>query len=321
MVDLFGKRKLEDRILELEAALAKLEGERDDLSRTLDKRDEKIRKLSGSLQEANLALKAAEQKAALSSSQATVAPPVAGPEREEGREEKAHAPSGRRMDPRQMARLMERLSAISSAREDLLTVYLSGPAPVDMPLPDRLRDAAAAIGSPRGTIILHCPDLFSLLLVPPFLVGESRFEEAATFILDPLREMLETPVLVLSAHAGDSFLGVALSGEGFEEEMLLKSPVIGKHSKGGWSQKRFERLREEEIKNHADQVIEAFAALTEKYAPVVRYAVLAGEEGLLRRIAPTVRIPALERRLAGHNEKDLKALLDEVYGFVIYRRE
>lgn len=313
MVDLFGRKKLEDRILDLEAALAKAEAERDDLTRTVDKRDQKIRKLSGSLQEANLALKAAVQKAAA---------PNASPRFESGQdgpEDGKARPSGRRLEPRETARLMERLSAIRSAREDLLTAYLSGPVPADAPLPARLKQAAAAVNSPRGLIILHCPDLFSLLLVPPFPVDEGRFEENESFCLDPLREILETPVMLLCAHAGDSFLGVALSSSSFEEEELVESPVIGKHSKGGWSQKRFERLRDEEIKNHADQVLEALAALTEKYAPAVKYIVLAGDDSLLRQITPAVKLPTVNRRLARHNEEDLKALLDEVYGFVIYR--
>ncbi|MEI8004549.1 MAG: hypothetical protein WCG94_09430, partial [Methanothrix sp.] len=45
MVDLFGKKKLEDRILEMHATLAKLEGEKEDLSRTLEKR---MRRFAGS---------------------------------------------------------------------------------------------------------------------------------------------------------------------------------------------------------------------------------------------------------------------------------
>ena len=62
MVDLFGKRKLDDRILELETALAKLEDEKVELLRTFEKREEKMRRLTSANQEANLALKAAEQK-------------------------------------------------------------------------------------------------------------------------------------------------------------------------------------------------------------------------------------------------------------------
>ena len=44
LVDLFGKKKLEDRILELQAALAKLEGEKEELLRTLEKREEKMQR-------------------------------------------------------------------------------------------------------------------------------------------------------------------------------------------------------------------------------------------------------------------------------------
>ena len=43
MVDLFGKKKLDDRISELETALAKLEDEKVELLRTLEKREEKMR--------------------------------------------------------------------------------------------------------------------------------------------------------------------------------------------------------------------------------------------------------------------------------------
>ena len=97
---------------------------------------------------------------------------------------------------------------------------------------------------------------------------------------------METPVLVVSAHAGETFLGVALSREGFEAEEMVESSVMGKHSKGGWSQKRFERLREEEIKSHADLAAERLAALMDKYKTLLKYAVLSGDESLIRQIAP-----------------------------------
>jgi len=327
MVDLFGKRKLEDRIQELEASLARLEGEAESLSRTLEKRDEKIRKLSGSLQEASLALKAAGQKptsAAVCQGAAT----QPGDEDEPGRghrpapsESQMVRPEGRRLDSREMDGLLERLSAIRSPRDDLLTAYFSGPVPDDGPLAPALRDAARAISSPRGEILLHCPELFSLLLVPPFPVIESRFEETSAFLLDPIREMLETAVLIVSAHAGDSFLAVALSQERFEAEETVRSSVMGRHSKGGWSQKRFERLRDEDIKSHIDQVQRALDDFSQKYGALVRYAILTGEESLLRQIAPALKSPVVERKLARHNEKDLRALREEVYGFVCYRLE
>ena len=79
------------------------------------------------------------------------------------------------------------------------------------------------------------------------------------------------------------------------------------------------RLQRQPWPEAETEVLEALAALTEKYAPAVKYIVLAGDDSLLRQIAPAVKLPAVNRRLARHNEKDLKALLDEVYGFVCYR--
>ena len=313
MVDLFGKKKLEDRILELQALLAKLEGEKEELLRTLEKRDEKMRKLSSANQEANLALKAAEQRAAAISLSPAPVVQVA---------EDAYdglKPKARKLSLREMDLLRERLKACRSPNDDLLASYYPGSVPEDGGLPPQIKKAAAAIKSKRGGIILHSPQLFTLLLIPPFPIQESYTREGSVFVLDPLEEMMDTPVLVVSAHAGETFLGVALSREGFEAEEMVESSVMGKHSKGGWSQKRFERLREEDIKSHVDLVSEKLAELMGKYKTILKYAVLSGEESLLRQIAPAIDLPMVERRLEWHDDRKTKELLQEVYGFTCYR--
>jgi hypothetical protein len=133
--------------------------------------------------------------------------------------------------------------------------------------------------------------------------------------------MMDTPVLVVSAHAGETFLGVALSREGFLAEEQVASSVMGKHSKGGWSQKRFERLREEDIKSHLDLATEKISELMSKYKTLLKYAVLSGDESLIRQIAPGIGLPVVERRLEWHDERKTKALLEEVYGFSCHRIE
>ena len=114
-----------------------------------------------------------------------------------------------------MDMLMERLKVCRSPRDDLLVAFYPGPIPEDAGLPLQIKKAAATIKSPRGVIILHSPQLFSLLLIPPFPIQESLSREGSAFALDLLGEMMDTPVLVVSAHAGETFLGVALSREGF----------------------------------------------------------------------------------------------------------
>jgi hypothetical protein len=314
LVDLFGKKKLEDRILELQASLAKLEGEREDLLRTLEKRDEKIRRLSSANQEANLALKAAEKQAsALSASSPGAETPV------ERFEEQKLRPKKLRL--REMDLFFERLKACRSPRDDLLTAYCPGPFSEDAAVPSQIKKAMITVKSRRGTMILHSPQLFSMILVPPFPIEVSLMREAATFYLEPLNEMMDAAVLVVSVHAGDTFLGVALSRECFEAEEIVESGVMGKHSKGGWSQKRFERLREEDIKGHIDLVNKKLAELMGKYKPLLKYAVVSGEESLVRQIAPGIGLPVVVRRLERHDERNIKSLLDEVYGFVCYRIE
>lgn len=313
-MDLFGKKKLEERILELEADLARLEGEKKDLMRTLDKRDERIRKLSAAIQEANLALKAAEQRASSRASPASE-------EEARGESPEDQKPKARRLGFRDMDFLLEKLHAIRSPREDLLVAYYPGPIPEDPAIPQPLKRTAAAINSRRGGIILHCPQLFSLLLIPPFPIKESQSHEGGKFSLNTIREMMEEPVLLVSAHAGDTFLGVSFCRNKFEAEELVQSSVMGRHSKGGWSQKRFERLREEDVKAHVDLVIEKLEAMLGRYKPVLHYAVLSGEESLVRQIASFVDLPLVERKLSRIDSRETNLLLDEVYGFVCYRMD
>ena len=315
MVDLFGKKKLEERIEELEADRARLEGEKDDLLRTLEKREERIRKLSAAVQEGSIALKAAERRAA--------AAQTASPAAAENQKDRQHEPrpEGRKLGLRETDLLLEKLHAIRSPREDLLVAYYPGPIPEDPAIPQPLKRAASAINSRRGGIILHCPQLFSLLLVPPFPIKESHSHEGAGFSLDPIREMMEEPVLLVSAHAGDTFLGISLCRDKFEAEELVQSSVMGRHSKGGWSQKRFERLREEDVKAHVDLVIDKLEAMLGRYKPVLHYAVLSGEESLVRQIASSIDLPLVERKLSRIDSRETNLLLDEVYGFVCYRMD
>jgi len=311
LVDLFGKKKLEDRVLELEAAKAALEREKGELLRTLEKREEKIRKLTSANQEANLALKAMEQKVA-----AVSLSPVTEAESGEEKLPRLWKPSRRELDM-----LLQRLKACSSPKDDLLVTCFPGPVPEDVSLPQQAKKAALAVKSQRGKIILYYPQLFMLLLIPPFPIQESASWEGSTFQLDQVLEAAETPVLVVSAHAGDTFMGVAMSQEGFEVLEFVESQVKEKHSKGGWSQKRFERLREEDIKNHVDAVQEKLSMLLAKYGTIVKYAILSGDESLTRQIKPSICLPIVERRLETHDEKQLDSLLEEVYGFTCYRIE
>jgi hypothetical protein len=307
LVDLFGRKKYEDRIIELESHVLELSREKDDLITQIEKREEKIRKLTSVYQEVNLSLKAAEKKAA-----SHLTEPL-GVEQER---ELDQTVQGLKLKPKEIEQLLKRLDAIRSPEDDLLTAYQKSP--VD--LPPEAEKLAVSIKSDRGMAVLHCPFIFTLILVPPLPLTQSSPTLGSAFQLDPLRDFMETPVLVISAHAGDTFIGLALTKNDFEVQETVESPVKEKHSKGGWSQKRFERLREEDIRNHADAVVQKLGEMAVRFRSIARYAVIGGDPVLLRMIVPTLDLPVVERKLERHDIRRPDKLLEDVYSFYCYRR-
>ncbi len=307
MVDLFGTKKYTDRISELELLVSKLTEEKLEQASQLEKREEKIRKMTSAYQEANLALKAAEVKSSSSS---------AMPQKADVEMKIGQTVHGLRLGPTEVDKLLERLDAIRSPEDDLLTAYLESP--VD--LPPEAEKLAVSIKSDRGMAVLHCPFIFTLVLVPPLPVTQSPLTFGSAFQLDQLRDFMETPVLVVSAHAGDTFIGLALTKSDFEIQERVESPVKEKHSKGGWSQKRFERLREEDIRNHADAVVQKLGEMSVRFRSIAKYAVIGGDHDLLRMISPSLDLPVVERKLERHDERRSDKLLEEVYSFYCYRR-
>ena len=306
MIDLLGKRKLEEEIEELKRKIGELEKGRDILLQTVDKREAKIKKLTYAHQEVSRTLRAAEQK--ISSLQARVLAEKTGEKTGTVKARSHH------LRPADLERLLDKLSTLRSSQEDLVTAYLRKETDV---LPREARDLADGIKGDRGLVILHCPLLFTLALVPPFPVKEAMTDEGRSFELDPLREMLETSVLVISVHAGETLLGIALGSKELAERVVVRSTVKEKHSKGGWSQKRFERLRKEDIRQHADLVVDRLLPLVESYRPHLHYAVMSGEPMLTKLIRPALDLPVVETKMARFGGKRADQVLDEVYGFVL----
>jgi hypothetical protein len=289
LVDLFGTKKYIDRIGELELLVSKLTEDKLEQASQIEKREEKIRKLTSAYQEANLALKAAEKKASSSS---------AIPQKADEETKISQTVSGLRLRPTEVEKLLERLDDIRSPEDDLLTAYLKSPTD----LPPEAEKLAGSIKSDRGMAVLYCPFIFTLALVPPLPVTQSPPTFGSAFQLDQLRDFMETPVLVISAHAGDTFIGLALTKSDFE------------------IQERFERLREEDIRNHADAVVQKLGEMAVRFRSIARYAVIGGDPALLRMVLPTLDLPVVERKLERHDERRPDKLLDEVYSFYCYRR-
>lgn len=103
-------------------------------------------------------------------------------------------------------------------------------------------------------------------IVPPFPITSPAWQLGHSFDVSLLEEILSKDyrMLVLVLHAGESFIGFAPDAQVFDTEELIRSSVKEKHSKGGFSQRRFERLREEDIAHHMDKVLEALYRILEE---------------------------------------------------------
>lgn len=305
-MDLFGKKKYEEQIKELESRVSSLEEEKEEVLKALERREEKIRKLSFAYQEARTALNEAEVR--LSSTR-----------KEDEEDQSKHSPTvqGEPLRSQDLKRLLGRLEACRSPQGDLLTGYLAGGEGGE--LPPGAKAFVQSVRSQRGHILLHSPELFTLVLVPPFPLEKNILQRGDRFDLGLMQEMMDTPVLIVSLHAGDSLLGVALGQDSLQEQEMVKSQVKEKHSKGGWSQKRFMRLREEDLRNHAEAVEARLKLMLEKYRPVLKYVVIGGDQGLARMIAPEIDLPLVERKLERHDRKRAEEVLQDVYQFVVYR--
>jgi hypothetical protein len=146
--------------------------------------------------------------------------------------------------------VLSRLASFEGDPESVLTAY------VDESVPDSLRemlgDRASLVS--RATPCLACTDdagVLAVALRPP-VAPEPFCEWAATPTIDR-SWFVPTERFALALVRSDTFaVGVyeddeRVSFEGFE------SDVKSDHSKGGFSQSRFERIRDEQIENHVEK--------------------------------------------------------------------
>lgn len=185
-----------------------------------------------------------------------------------------------------------KLGSFRSSSEDLLTAYLPVGTSLSAILTEKTlemveeetRSLLDRLDSETGMVFFY--DLhrtISEALVPPFPVASAAWYLKDSFETAPLEESLNSScrLLILVLHAGESFIGFAPDARVFDTEEFIKSSVKEKHSKGGFSQRRFERLREEDIAHHMDKVFEALDKVLEENSPI-DCVILNGDTPLIR---------------------------------------
>lgn len=137
--------------------------------------------------------------------------------------------------------------------------------------PDMVRLIAS---SPTGAVLFWVPS-GKYLILPPFPVMESYITSG--YDAEPLRSVISqdfTIALVL-VRLGAYSIGVC-QGEKLIVSKTGTGLIHARHKKGGSSQRRFERRREEQVRNFLERVCSHARQQLEPYASALDYLVYGG---------------------------------------------
>ncbi len=171
------------------------------------------------------------------------------------------------------------------------------------------------IESSTGKVVFYDTDqIIRLVLIPVFPIVKNESSIDRKFNLGYLADSLSCEkTLVINAHAGESFIGM-IEADSFVEHEIIRSSVMGKHSKGGWSQKRFQSLVEEDIKHHVNKIRDTLIPIIEKNKDI-QYVIASGEGRLVKTILLGYEFPVITKSLDSLNPQQV---LKEVMSVRLY---
>ena len=302
---LFNRKEQERKIELLQTRINELEYENKSLSERISKQAARAKKALSDKQGADLALKKAEER-------------IDTIERElKSLKEKEDAQLSVReavtLTADRASDLLFQIGSLRSRNDDLLTAYLRPEETVSdldaFELDNSVKYMMARIESPTGIALfydLKRGRMAPQIVAPPFMIPESRWKLDYAFDTTQLQELLDTNrvICIVLAHAGESFIGIS-DREQVIEYKIVRSSVKEKHTKGGMSQRRFERLRDEDIRHHGEKARSAFEALIAGYKSELEMVVASGEHNLIKMITQDNDFPLLLRSI------DPKAVLEK----------
>ncbi|MEZ5335413.1 MAG: Vms1/Ankzf1 family peptidyl-tRNA hydrolase [Methanolobus sp.] len=151
------------------------------------------------------------------------------------------------------------------------------------------------------------------VIIPPFPITKSYWLAGNSFDTNGIENSLtrEFNVCVLVAHAGESFVGYSHSMKEFDSFQIIKSSVKAKHGKGGFSQRRFERLRDEDIVHHIEKVKPLLKSTFEEFDGNIDYFFVAGDSQMAKEITVVAPLDikqitsSSDIRIEKHNISDI----------------
>ncbi|AEH60366.1 eRF1 domain 2 protein [Methanosalsum zhilinae DSM 4017] len=220
------------------------------------------------------------------------------------------------------------IGSVSSRNQALLTAYF----PPEMSsgdiketdeilhyIDEKSLSLLSKIDSATGYVLFYdTRGMVREVLLPPFPVSRYIWSIGEKFDVTIIKDMLKANynICVLILSAGESFVGFG-DTENFASYQVIRSSVKSKHTKGGFSQRRFERLRDEEIDNHMNKVYGAYEKLREEFKMDIDYIITGGDHQLIRHALANLDtdIPVMEKGIEVKIEKhNIDSVLHKALG-------
>jgi len=197
---------------------------------------------------------------------------------------------------------------------DMLSVYV-------MPNAELPKQVPVNVSSSTGMIIFHSSQT-DLIIMPPFPVLRNEMFCENKFRTEQLKEIFsrQYKLGIVLMHLGEYAVAV-FEGEKITAVKCGKQYVHAKHGKGGYSQRRFSRLREVQMKHYFDEVYRVVKEVFESRIKDMEYVIYGGPsitvKGFLKRnhLLKKISSITLERLLNVDraNRTGLEAVMKEVW--------
>lgn len=266
--DLLGKTRLKQRIRELESEVESLEERleaenrrRADAVTEKQRAERRVNKLESKIDELEGRLEREEDEGSLDF-------------------RSVETLGGKRLEG-----VLDLLESVEVQGENLTTAYVEAGGQPGLDLGGKEKALLRRVDSDRGCVVyMDDYGLLRVCVVPPLPVEKQSVKHGTRFDVD--RSLLQPPGLhAVAAIRSDTYAAGVYDGDRLAYSSV-SSNVKGSHSKGGWSQGRFERRREEQIENHVEEAVNRYQEMVRDYDP--GFVAVVGERGVAELFAEEV---------------------------------
>jgi|GEM_PF-479613 len=304
--NLFGSEK-EDKIKELKSEIEEKKKRIENIEKNLEKEKKRAKEAITEKQKADKNLKKLENK--LESLKDKV-------QRIQNEKDEVESLKQVKNLPRKKySSFLSMMSTVELENEGLKTQYVTDKEKIES---ETAKTKLKNIDSKTGFVYLNDElGVFNCVLIPPLPIENSN-HLGNKFKLKPLKKQLSNDLIMkfIDFHAGKSVIGSLKKGK-FENFKSVKSNIKNQHSKGGFSQGRFERNRKKQIEEHIDKVIEK----QDEYTENLDYILLSGNNRMISifKDETTHKAPLIERNIDFQDvNRSKKDYLEKIFGAMLY---